>query len=293
MPLPKFAYLAPHTLNEACTMLAEHGDRARLLAGGTDLLIRLRHRAITPEYVIGLRNVPGLDYVRYDPAAGLTIGATATLASVAEHPEVIRLYPALAYSAGHTATVLIRNMGTVAGNLCNAAPSADNAPPLLVYDAQLALVHPGGERVVPVGEFFRGPGLTALEPGEILKEIRVKPPAPGSGSDYQKLSARGKVDIAAVGVAALVETTTEGVCAKVRIGLGAVAPLPVRAREAEKLLEGQGASDELLAEVAAAAAGEASPISDVRASAAYRREMVRVLTARALRKSLEAAACRC
>jgi carbon-monoxide dehydrogenase medium subunit len=293
MPLPPFTYLAPRTLQEACALLAEHGERARLMAGGTDLIIRLRHRAVAPAFVIGLRNVPGLDHVRFDARGGLVIGAAATLAQVAEHPEVRHHYPALATSAGRTATVLIRNMGTVAGNLCNAAPSADNAPPLLVYGARLTLAHPGGERILAVEEFFRGPGLTALETGEILKEIHLPPPSAQAGSHYEKISARGKVDIAAVGVAALVERDDSGACRRVRMALGAVAPVPMRARGAERVLEGKAPSPELLEEAAETAAGECSPISDVRASASYRRLMVRVLAGRALRASLEVRPPRC
>ncbi|MFH1137479.1 MAG: xanthine dehydrogenase family protein subunit M [Pseudomonadota bacterium] len=289
MTLPRFTYLSPRSLREASALLAAHGDKARLMAGGTDLLIRMSHRAMTPEFVIGLGRLPGLDYLRFDPDKGLSIGALAKLSGVAESSEVNRYYPALAQSAAVTATVQIRNMGTVVGNICNAAPSADNACPLLVHDAEVLAAQPGGERIIPLDEFFRGPGLTALEPGEIVKEIRLPAPGRRTASNYQKISARSKVDIAATAVAALIGLDEEGLCSKARIALGAVGPTPLRARRAEKILEGRAPSPELIAQAGAAAAEESSPISDVRASAGYRKAMVEVLTKRALTAAAEAA----
>ena len=289
MSLPKFSYLTPKGLKEASALLVEHGDKARLMAGGTDLLIRMSHRAVTPSFVIGLRHLPGLDRVEFKAESGLSIGALAKLNAVAEHPDVVRFYPALAHAARETATVQIRNMGTVAGNICNAAPSADTATPLLVHGAEVRIVNPGGERILALSEFFRGPGLTALEQGEIVKEILVPNPGPRSSSNYQKLSARSKVDIAGVGVSVYMDLDEEGRIAVVRAALGAVAPIPMRARRTEKLLKGQAPSPELFAEAGRQAAEEASPISDVRASAAYRRKMVEVLTARALQKTIDLA----
>jgi len=289
VPLPKFSYLWPRNLKEASALLVEHGDKAKVLAGGTDLLIRMSHRAVTPDYLIGLKALSGLDQVTYHPDTGLTIGALARLAEVADHPEILAVYPALSHAAQMTATVQIRNMGTVAGNICNAAPSADTAPPLLVYEAEVQIVHPGGERSLPMHDFFRGPGLTALETGEIVKEIRLPAPDRRTGSCYQKLSARSKVDIAAVGIAALVQLDESGRCRQARLALGAVAPVPLRARRTEKMLLGERLEPDLLREAGAGAADEASPISDVRASAQYRRQMIQVLTERALSDSLSMA----
>lgn len=289
MPLPRFNYLAPKTLKEASALLAEHGDRARLMAGGTDLLIRLGQRAMSPDFIIGLRGLPGLDGISFSIENGLVIGALARLADVADHPEVLKRYPALSISASSTATVQVRNMGTVVGNICNAAPSADNATPLLVYDAMVHIIHPGGERKLALNEFFRGPGLTALEQGEIVKEIVLPVPGPLTGSDYQKLSERSKVDIAAVGVASFLSLDEAGVVDSVKIALGAVAPTPLRARRAEDAVKGQKPTDELFAKAAEIAAEESSPITDLRAGAEYRRKMVGVLTKRALTKSFEIA----
>jgi carbon-monoxide dehydrogenase medium subunit len=276
-------------LKEACALLLEHGDKARLFAGGTDLMIRMSRRASTPQYVIGLRGVKGLDHLRCDKEKGLVIGAMSRLSAAAGHSEIKRYYPALAASAALTATVQIRNMGTIVGNICNAAPSADNAPPLMVYAADVAVAHPGGERVIPLSEFFRGPGLTALEPGEVVRELRVPPPQPRSGSDYQKASARGKVDIAAVCVAAWVQLDDSGAISSARVCLGAVGPTPILARRAADMLIGQKPEADLIDRAAAQAADEASPISDVRASAAWRRHMVKVLTARAVNTGITAA----
>ena len=289
MALPKFTYLSPKSLKEASALLTTHGDKARLMAGGTDLLIKMSHRAATPEFVIGLGRLSGLDYVKYDPEKGLVLGALARLSAVAESPEVNRYYPALAQSASVTATVQIRNMGTVVGNICNAAPSADNACPLLVHDAEVVLVHPGGERVVLLKDFFRGPGLTALEPGEIVREVRMPPPGKSAVSNYQKISARSKVDIAAAASAVLVGLDEGGLVSKVRIALGASAPTPLRALRAERVMEGQTPDPELIERAAATAAGEVSPVTDVRATADYRKAMVEVLTKRALTAAVEAA----
>ena len=289
MGLPKFTYIRAKSLKEASSLLVEHGDQARVMAGGTDLLIRLRHRAVTPRYVIGLSGLKELEGVRYSKDTGLVIGALARLSQVAEHADIRDRFPTLAYAASVTATVQIRNMGTVVGNICNAAPSADTATPLLIYETDVVVVHPGGERIIPIDSFFRGPGLTALEPGELVKELRISVPPRNAGSDYQKLSARSKVDIAAVGVSAQVVLDDQGRMNGARIAMGAVAPVALRARQAEKLLENQAPSDDLVAKAAQTAANECSPISDVRADKAYRRQMVQVLTERALINSIKMA----
>ena len=288
MPLPRFAYHGAETLEAACALLSEHGERAAVMAGGTDLLLHLRLRPErAPAVVVGLRGIAGLDATRYDPDLGLTIGALASLADVAGHPDVRRIYPALADAAAATATVQIRNMGTVAGNLCNASPAADTATPLLAYGAEAHLVRAGGvRRVLPLEDFFLGPGKTALERGELLEAIRVPRPCGRAGSAYARLSGRSRVDIAAVCASALVCLGTDGRVERARIAIGAVAPVPMRVTAAEQVLEGPLPSAELVAEAASLAARASRPISDVRASAPYRRQMVEVLTRRAIERSL-------
>lgn len=281
MSLPKFEYIAPTTLEQACKLLRENAPKARVMAGGTDLLIKAKHKAIRPGIVIGLKRIPGLNLIKVEREKGLTIGATALLADVAAHRQIKKFYPAIAYAASVTANVQIRNMGTVVGNLCNAAPSADNAPTLLAMDAQVTIMGVEGQRSIPLEDFFKGPGITALEPGEIVKEIFVPWPPPYSGVSYQHISPRSKVDISAACVAAML--IMEGnICREARVALGAVAPVPMRAKKTEKHLEGKELTKEILEQAGKQASRECKPISDMRASAQYRRLMVEVLTKRAL-----------
>ena len=281
MRLPHFDYAAPTTLEEALRLLAEKGPDARVLAGGTDLIIRMRHGLVKPSAIIHLGGIAVLRVITYKLKTGLSIGAAATLAEVAGHPDIRRRYPAVAYAAGETANVQVRNLGTVGGNLCNAAPSADNAPTLMALGAEMVLSGPQGERRVALEQFFKGPGQTVLTPGEILTAIQVPTPPPHSGAAYQQVSARGRVDICAASVGAAVVFEGEN-CKDIRIFLGAVGPTPLRALLTEDLVRGKAWAPELIAQAGEKAAGEARPITDMRASADYRRQMVGVLTRRAL-----------
>lgn len=289
MRLPKFHYAAPKTLEEALSLLAELGPEARPVAGGTDVLVRMKHHLLKPSALVSLMEIEELRPIRFDPEKGLTIGATALLAQVASHPDIRRHYPAVASAAQKTANVQIRNMGTVAGNLCNAAPSADNAPTLLAMGAELHLASPAGGRTLPLEQFFKGPRQTALGPAELLTSIFVPLPPPGSGVSYQHVSARGRVDISAVCVGAMAVFDGE-TCRETRIALGAVAPTPFRSLTAEAPLRGTAWTRELLAKAGDLAAVESRPITDVRASAGYRRQMVAVLTRRALMEAKTRAA---
>ena len=281
MRLPHFDYAAPTTLEEALRLLAEKGPDARVLAGGTDLIIRMRYGIIKPSAIIHLGGIAELKTIAYKPKTGLAIGAAATLAEVAAHPDIRRRYPAVAYAAGETANVQVRNLGTVGGNLCNAAPSADNAPTLMALGAEMILAGLQGERRVPLDQFFKGPGQTVLRPGEILTAIQVPPMPPHSGASYQHVSARGRVDISAVCVGAAAVFAGE-TCQEVRIVLGAVGPTPLRALQTESLVRGKPFTAELIGQAGEKAAEESRPITDVRASADYRKQMVGVLTRRAL-----------
>jgi aerobic carbon-monoxide dehydrogenase medium subunit len=283
----RFEYAAPASLAEAVALLDRYGTTARVIAGGTDLLTALKERWERPAYVISLGAIPGLSYITYDDADGLRIGAGATVRQVETSSIVRKLYPVLALAAATLASIQIRNLATVAGNICRASPSADMPPALLALGAAVQLTGPAGERSVPLAEFFTGPGRTVLSPNEILREIQVPPvrPRPGSGAHYIKHSPRRAMDLATVGVAAAL-ALKGGVCCYAGIALGAVAPTPRHARQAEALLAGQVLTPELLDAAAEAAAAEASPISDVRGSALYRREMVRVLARRSLLAAL-------
>ncbi len=285
-----FEYVAPASLQEALEVLARHGEKARALAGGTDLFLRMERGGWAPEVVVDLKGLPGLADIRYDASRGLSLGALASHAAVAAHPVVREKYPALAQGAGWVGGPQMRNRGTVGGNLCNASPAADTAAPLIALDARVRLVGARGERTLPLEEFFTGPGKTVLGPGEILAEVLVPAPAARSGGDYQRRT-RTAMDIAVVGAAAVVALDGGATCRGVRIALASVAPTPLRAKAAEAVLRGKDLTPGRIAEAARVAAAGARPIDDVRATAAYRRAVVEVLTRRALAHALARAGC--
>lgn len=280
-------YFQPESLEEALKLLKRHGKNAKVLAGGTDLVPLLKRKEIAPEYIISINSVPGLKYIERD-GDGLKIGAGATYADLLSSSVVRERYPALVDAARDVAAVQVRNLGTIGGNLCHAAPSADMAPPLIVLAAKAEIAGPRGGRTLPLEDFFRGPNRTVLKNNEMLVAIHVPAPGAGFGAAYLKLGARRAMEIALVGVAASVRLK-DGLCQEARIALGAVAPKPIRAIKAEQVLVGKGLSSEVIEEAAAQAAKEAKPISDVRCSADYRKQMVRVLARRALNKAWERA----
>lgn len=285
--LPEFEYWAPESVKEACSLLQEYAGKAEVMAGGTDLLVCMKHRTVSPQHVIGLKNIPDLDVITYSEDRGLRLGALVTHQSIVDSSIIQQRFAALAAACSKIGTPQIRSTGTIGGNLCNAAPSADSAPPLIAFGASVKVVGPEGERTMPLEGFFTGPGETALLAGEILSEIQVPSLPPHTGAIYLKLSARTAVDIAAVGVAALITLDLQsGTCSDAKIALGAVAPTPIRAKMAEEIIRGKQVEDELIQKAAQAASEEAHPISDVRGSADYRAEMVRVLTKQAVSQAL-------
>ena len=288
--MKRFDYFAPESLEEALAILRERGDGGKLLAGGTDLLVQMKEAGLHPSYVVSLRRLRELRGIAFDERQGLRIGAMTTMAEIEQHPVVQRRYPVLVDGARILGSVQTRNMATLGGNVCNAAPSADTAPPLLVLGARADIVGPDGRRQVPLEQFFTGPGQTVLGRGEILVGLHIPAPAPRTGACYERHTPRAEMDIAVVGVAALVTLEPErDLIREARIALGAVAPTPVRAPEAEASLAGQPPSEEVFQRAAELAVDAASPISDVRGSAAFRRHLVRVMTARCLRRAVERA----
>lgn len=285
MHLPKFEYLAPTTIEDTCSLLSKYDGEARILAGGTDLLVRMKNRRIVPSYLISIKNVPHLDYIRYDEKEGLTIGALATLQAMKSSPIVQQKFDILAQAAGVVGSVAIRNGGTIGGNLCNAAPSAETAPALIALGAKAKITGLDGERIVTLEDFFTGPGETVLLTGEILTEIQVPTQPARSGGVYLKHSLR-PMDIAVVGVAVVV-TPDEEVCKDIKIALGAVAPTPIRAKRAEDVIKGHEPSKELIAKAAAIASNESRPIDDIRSSAEHRRNMVNIFTAHAIEEAVK------
>ncbi len=286
---PKFDYLEAKTTEAACSLLSQYKDRAKLIAGGTDLLVSMRRRKVTPLYVININVIPDLNYINYD-GDGLRIGALATLNSIESSPIVRDRFPIIADSAHKIGTPQVRNLGTIGGNICNAAPSADMAPSLVGLGSKAKLKGPKGERVVALEEFFTGPGETVLQTGEMLIEIQVPNTLPHTQGVYLKLPARTAIDLAVVGVAVILTLDSEGAnIVAAKITLGAVAPTPLRAHQAESIIRGKAIEDRLIAKAAEVAADEAKPISDVRGSASYRKEMVKVLTNQAIRQAVASA----
>lgn len=281
--MPRFDYLEPQTLEEAHSMLQEHGSRARLVAGCTDFLVRWRTGFWTPEFVVNLLHIPGLNMIRFDPTDGLRIGALVTIQDLEDHPAVREHYPALATGATSFAGVQVRNLATVGGNVCNASPAGDTLPALLALDTQCRINGPAGERWLHLDQLFAGPGRTNLQPAEILTEFHLPAPPPNSGSLYIKHSPRGAMDISAVGVASWVSLESPGgPCVDARIALGAVAPTVIRVPSAEAMLQGQTLTSEIINAAAEEAQRVATPIDDVRATGNYRRSIVAVLTRRTL-----------
>lgn len=261
-------------------MLAAHPD-AKVLAGGTDLLVHMKLRVRTPGVIVDVGRLAGADLLAFDQKRGLSIGPAVTMRQVELSPLVWKTYQGFAQGASVVGSIQIRNLATIVGNVCNAAPSADVAPGLIALGARVRIAGPKGRRSMRVENFMTGPGQTALREGEFVTGIQVETPAPRTGSAYMRHTPRGAMDIAAVGVGASVTLAPRtGACQDVRIVMGAVAPTPLRAKGAEKVLRGERLSEALIAEAAGVASGEARPISDVRASADFRREMVGVLTER-------------
>ena len=273
-------YYAPATLDEALSKLGQAAGKAQIIAGGTDLLPRIRAGLARPGLLIDLRLL-GLDGIRRE-GGFLYLGAQVTHTQVLESEIVGRHYPALVAACRQIGGPSIRNRGTLGGNLVNASPAADAAPPLLVYDADILLVQDSGERWLPLAAFFAGPGQTALSSGEILKEIRLPLSARRTAAAFSKLGKRRAMAIAVVSAAVRLAIDEDGGIGAARIALGSVAPRPVRARGAENVLTGRPVNDALIVEAASVAAGETSPISDLRAGGDYRRRMVEVLVRRTL-----------
>ncbi|HUT69982.1 MAG TPA: xanthine dehydrogenase family protein subunit M [Desulfatiglandales bacterium] len=284
--LPRFEYARPRSIDEALSLLARHKEEARPMAGGTDLLPKMKRREIeAPKYVIDLKGIPDLDYIEYDHKKGLRLGALTTIHAIETSPVIQLRFSILAQAAYLMAAPQVRNRGTVAGNICNAVPSADSVPPLLALEAKLKLMSQKGERILALEDFFTGPHETVLTGVELLVEIQIPPLPSESRGIYLKLSPKRSMDLATVGVAALV-ITEDGLCKDIRIALGAVAPTPIRAKRAEDIIRGQGFSDELIERTAQTAAEESRPIDDHRASAEYRRWMVQALVRRAINQAI-------
>jgi len=285
MIIPEFEYVSPQSVQEACALLVQYGDSARVLAGGSDLLVKMKDGLMKPAYLVSLKNLDSLKAIRYETGTGVIIGARATHNEVMNNRLLQEKYRSVCEAAHSMAADQIRNIGTVGGNLVNAVPSADLPPILIALDARARIVGSSRERTISLEDFFLGPGKTVLEKGEILAEIII-PDQPTTGSNYIKFGLRRAGALAVAGVASSV-TVSDGACRDVRIVLGAVAPTPMRARQAENILRGKKISQELIDEAGKIAAAEAKPINDIRGSIEYRRNLVNVLTRRSLKAAIE------
>jgi len=281
----KIEYFAPKTIQEACSLALKYKEEAKIIAGGTDLLVQMKRKEVSPKYIINIRGI-GQDYIIYDDRDGLRIGALATICSIGVSPLVRERFNILAQAASQLGSRQVRVRATIGGNLCNAAPSADTIPALMVLEAKIKIMGADGERIVPIEDFFAGPLKTVLRPDEILAEIQVPNLAPRSGGAYIKYTVRKAMDMAIIGVAALVTMDGDAV-SDARIALGTAAPTAIRARRAEEILKGNKIDDNLLEKAGQTALEESSPRDSLRASADYRSELVKVLVPRAIKRAVE------
>ncbi len=275
-----FDYAKPVTLSEAISTYKKYGDKARLLLGGTDLVVMLDDGVIQPDIVIDLKGIDELKKLEFD-GEFLHIGSRVTFNELIDSEVVKEKFPVLWEASKTVASTGVRNRATLVGNICSAVPSADSAPALLVCNAAVVIATDSGDKEVPITEFFVGPRRTILKPGEIVKEVKIRASNKKFGGSYIKLGRYDGEDLAQVGVATVVNEDRE-----YAIAFCAVAPKPVRAKEAEEFLKGKDLTDEVLEEAAKLAVKAISPISDIRASKEYRLYVSGVLVKRSLKTSL-------
>jgi carbon-monoxide dehydrogenase medium subunit len=286
--VPRFEYHAPTSLNEVQKLLTRYGKKAKVFAGGTDLLGAMKRRDLTPDHLINLKGIEGLTGVEHDGYEGLKIGGLTLLADLERSDFVKDKFAILGDALNVMASPQIRNLGTIGGNLCGAVPSADTAPPLIASGASVKLAGKEADRTVLVERFFKGPGVSALKTAEILTQVIIPTPPENSGGAYIKLMNRNAMELAIVGVAVFLRLDKDGkTCREAKIALGAVAPTPIRAPKAEKVLIHLAIDQNLAEEAGRVASREASPISNIRASMEYRTDMIGVLTKRAVMKAFK------
>lgn len=276
--MKEFAFSAPSTLAEAVTLVA---GGAQPLAGGTDLIVQMREGRRAVGHVADLKRVPELTAIDATPDGGVRIGAAVSVTAMAAHPALLP-YPALVESGRMIGSWQVQNRASVGGNVCNAAPSADAVPALICLGGRALIVSASGARETPIETLFERPGRTRLAPGELLQAIVLPPVAARSAAKYLRFTPRREMDIAVAGAGAWLRLDENGAIAETRLALASVAPTPVRAPEAERRLVGEKPSAALFDAAGREAAQHVQPISDTRGSAAYRRELVRVLVRRAL-----------
>lgn len=285
MYMPDFEYHTPRTLPEACALLAELGEKATVLAGGTDILHKMKVGKLAPEHLVSLKNLDEIREIRHEAGRGIVIGALTNHAAIYNSPLLQERYLSLPMAAHTMASTQICNLGTVGGNIVNGVPSADLPPILIALQATIRLVSASGERSMALEDFFCGAAETVIAPGELLTEITI-PDQDATGSTYIKFGLRRSGALAVTGVA--VSVCVEGDKLRdARIVLASAAPTVMRATAAEDFLRGRTISDEALAEAGALAAAASRPRDSIRGSAEYRKNLAEVLTKRALRKAID------
>lgn len=268
-----FKYFDAKNINDALSFLAQHGDRTKIIAGGTDLLIQMKLEELKPDYLININGILALNYIHNQKE--IYIGCTTRIRDL-QHSDLLRIrYTALTEAAQSFSSTQIKNMGTIGGNLCNASPAGDTAPALLVFDAKIKILTSSGERVVPLEEFFIGPGKTILSSYEILTEIVLPELPSNTGSAFLKIG-RVKADIAKVNVAVIVKREKD-VIKSCRIALGSVAETPIRLKKAEQVIEGKRFDEKLVEKISKIVSEEIKPITDIRSTSDYRREISRTM----------------
>jgi len=286
--LPKFEYHAPTSLTEALDHLSQYGEKGKVFAGGTDLFVAMKKRETIPDHLINLKGIKELRDIDYDETRGLKIGGLVTLGELERSEVVKERFRSLWDAVNVMAAPQVRNLGTIGGNLCSAVPSADTVPPLMALNATVKLIRKNNERTVLVENFFEGPGESVLQSDEVLTEILIPNQPENSASAYLKLMRRNAMDLALVGVAANLRLSGDKkFCKEARIALGAVAPTPIRALKAEEVLSNREIDEDLAIQAGSVASQEARPISDIRASEEYRREMVGILTKKAVMEAFK------
>lgn len=281
-----FKYFTPKTLKEALTLLDEYQDNCKVIAGGQSLLILMRHRLVAPEHLIDIKGLSELDYIKSDAKEGLKIGALTTHRTIEKSPLMQNGFSVLAEMEQKLASIQTRNWGTIGGNICHADPAGDPVPVLIALNATLKMASVNGERTMVAEDFCLDYFETALEPNELLTEIQIPVVAPHTGTTYTKFNVIEN-DTPTIGVAVSITLADkDGDCQDVRIALGAAAPKPMRAQKAEEVLRGKKLTDNLFIEAGEIASTECEPVSDIHASAEYRRELVKVLVKRVAREAL-------
>ena len=286
----RFDYFEPTSLDEASDLLREGKGARKPLAGGTDIVIQLRRRVVSPEGLVNLKRIPELSGWACEPGQGLRLGACTPMRDLETSAAVGERFPSIREALRVVGSLQLRNIASVGGNLCNASPSADTAPPLMVLGATASLWTDDQRETVPVEDFFKGPGASVLGTGGLLVAVEVPEPAPLTGDAFERFTPRSAMDIAIASAAAAVTLDAAGQKVQaVRIALGAVAPTPIRAPGAEDLVRDKEPTPKLLEWAGAAAMEECWPIDDIRGSAAYRKELIRILVQRVLRQAVERA----